>query len=138
MTYKICTLCNEGKNLEEFYTDKRTKNGRTSRCKNCLRTSENKKRQCPKVKKERCKKEALRRYSISEDLYYKIKKVKNCQCCSRKISSSEVCIDHCHISGTIRGVLCSTCNLSIGGLGDTMEGVQKALNYLKTDIYGKL
>ena len=40
-------------------------------------------------------------------------------------------VDHCHETGRIRGLLCSTCNKGIGCLGDTPEGLELALNYLK-------
>jgi hypothetical protein len=39
-------------------------------------------------------------------------------------------VDHCHETGQIRGLLCSTCNTGLGGLGDSIEGVKRALDYL--------
>lgn len=39
-------------------------------------------------------------------------------------------IDHCHRTMRIRGVLCSNCNRGIGMLGDTLEGVKMAYEYL--------
>ena len=39
-------------------------------------------------------------------------------------------MDHCHKTKKFRGWLCNQCNFSIGGLGDDVEGVIKALNYL--------
>jgi len=39
--------------------------------------------------------------------------------------------DHCHITGKFRGVLCSNCNRQIGALGDTVEALEKVLNYLR-------
>lgn len=38
--------------------------------------------------------------------------------------------DHCHDSMKFRGVLCDSCNTAIGKLGDTIEGVQRAIKYL--------
>ena len=40
--------------------------------------------------------------------------------------------DHCHITNTPRGYLCNECNTGLGKLGDDLEGVQNALNYLKS------
>lgn len=40
-------------------------------------------------------------------------------------------LDHCHITGAFRGWLCSQCNTGIGLLGDNLEGVSKAVKYLK-------
>lgn len=39
-------------------------------------------------------------------------------------------VDHCHQSGSIRGLLCRSCNRSTGQLGDTVEAVRRVLNYL--------
>jgi hypothetical protein len=39
-------------------------------------------------------------------------------------------VDHCHTTGTIRGLLCRKCNVGIGLLGDNIEGLQAALDYL--------
>jgi hypothetical protein len=40
------------------------------------------------------------------------------------------CIDHCHDTGEVRGVLCNRCNTGIGMLGDCADGVARALAYL--------
>lgn len=40
-------------------------------------------------------------------------------------------VDHCHITGKVRGLLCVTCNSGLGKLGDTVEGLQRALSYLQ-------
>lgn len=39
-------------------------------------------------------------------------------------------VDHDHATGRIRGVLCFQCNIGIGKLGDTLEGVLRAVRYL--------
>lgn len=39
-------------------------------------------------------------------------------------------IDHDHNTGQIRGALCPQCNSGLGMFGDTIEGLQRALNYL--------
>lgn len=40
-------------------------------------------------------------------------------------------IDHCHDTMIFRGLLCSPCNKGIGLLGDTVEGLQRAIEYLE-------
>ena len=44
---------------------------------------------------------------------------------------SNLAVDHCHESGQVRGLLCRLCNTGIGALGDNVEGLLKALEYLK-------
>lgn len=41
------------------------------------------------------------------------------------------CVDHCHSTGEIRGILCRKCNAAIGALGDTTYSVSKAVAYLQ-------
>lgn len=42
-----------------------------------------------------------------------------------------LCVDHNHITGKIRSLLCFRCNFAIGQFRDDMQLVQKSLNYLK-------
>ena len=55
-------------------------------------------------------------------------KPQNCQCCSKL--TDNLVVDHDHNTGQFRGWLCRRCNLGIGKLGDTVESLQNALNYL--------
>lgn len=40
-------------------------------------------------------------------------------------------VDHCHTTGKIRGILCGHCNKSLGGFKDSIELLEKAIEYLK-------
>lgn len=46
-------------------------------------------------------------------------------------ADKDLCVDHCHSSGVVRGILCRKCNLSIGQLGDSAEMLFRAFTYLK-------
>ena len=39
-------------------------------------------------------------------------------------------IDHCHITGKVRGLLCHSCNTAIGKFNDDLELFQKAMDYI--------
>jgi len=56
-----------------------------------------------------------------------------CACCG--IHQNELtrnfAVDHDHDTGLIRGLLCGNCNTAIGKLGDNIEGLMRALNYLE-------
>ena len=39
-------------------------------------------------------------------------------------------VDHDHDTGAVRGLLCLNCNTGLGLLGDSTEGLAKAVNYL--------
>lgn len=53
-----------------------------------------------------------------------------CACCSKELGD-KYCIDHCHTTGAVRGLLCYPCNTGIGMLGDNVEGLRAALQYLE-------
>jgi len=40
-------------------------------------------------------------------------------------------VDHDHKSGAIRGILCKPCNTALGAFGDSVEGLMRALEYLR-------
>lgn len=52
-------------------------------------------------------------------------------------STKNICIDHCHYTGAVRGLLCRQCNLGLGMLGDNLYGLQLAINYLESFIIRK-
>lgn len=52
----------------------------------------------------------------------------SCFICGRE---ERLHLDHCHETDKVRGVLCNNCNLGIGFLGDTHQGVGDAYAYLK-------
>jgi Recombination endonuclease VII len=42
-----------------------------------------------------------------------------------------LCVDHCHETGRIRGLLCITHNRSLGVFGDNEQGLLKVLAYVR-------
>ncbi len=77
-------------------------------------------------------KQALELYTVSK-----------CQCCGKDLTygggrgvgaHNKRQVDHCHVTGKVRGVLCWDCNVGIGKLGDNKEGVLRALNYLEKHL----
>ena len=54
-----------------------------------------------------------------------------CECCGKLNTAKRgLHLDHDHKNGKFRGWLCTTCNTGIGALGDNIEGVSKALDYI--------
>ena len=51
-----------------------------------------------------------------------------CQSCGRV---DKLHLDHCHNTETIRGWVRKNCNVGLGHLGDSIEGLERALRYRK-------
>ena len=52
-----------------------------------------------------------------------------CPICLRELDQPYV--DHDHITGKVRGLLCLTCNVGLGALGDSIENLQRGINHLR-------
>ena len=71
------------------------------------------------------------KYGLSPKEYYALvaRQGGACAIC-RKIKP--LCVDHCHLTGKVRGLLCRTCNSALGFWGDSPAVVRRALKYLET------
>ena len=58
-------------------------------------------------------------------------KPSSCDCCGKNMKADQFYLDHCHETKVFRGWLCNSCNSGIGILGDTINSLETALNYLK-------
>lgn len=52
-----------------------------------------------------------------------------CGICKQKVD--RMCIDHDHVTNRVRGGLCSSCNIGLGGLKDSIELLKAAIAYLE-------
>lgn len=80
----------------------------------------------------------LRQYGLNIDGYFHLLKKQGggCAICGLPDNSNgrRLYVDHCHETGVVRGLLCSTCNLMIGYAKEDRELLQRAVAYLdRTD-----
>ena len=71
-----------------------------------------------------------RKYGISLEDYTFMFNSQNGKCAICDRSGRDLAIDHDHITGKIRGLLCFACNTSLGKFNDDVSVLQRAINYL--------
>lgn len=73
----------------------------------------------------------LRRYGLTVPQFQEMVTTRegNCDLCGI-YKGLALHVDHCHKTNRVRGLLCVSCNTCLGGLGDSIEGLERALNYL--------
>jgi hypothetical protein len=74
-----------------------------------------------------------RKYGLTSEEFDKMmtKQDNSCAICFKQFDLKvRPCVDHCHATGKVRGLLCRSCNLGIGHLGDDPARVLKAHQYL--------
>lgn len=152
---KICNKCNIEKPLTEFHSSKlkyKANDGKRPTCKLCRRMydpkwwQQNREKACeiskkwqrrnPDATKRNSKNQNLKwNYGITLDHFNKmcLEQGDTCAICKKDNSqfTKTLFVDHCHKTGKIRGLLCKKCNSGLGFLGETVEDLERAIEYLK-------
>jgi hypothetical protein len=88
----------------------------------------------------RRKSEYQKRYGITLDDYEAMCEAQKgvCKICGNKEThkgalgrTKPLCVDHCHATGKVRGLLCNDCNVLLGRAKDNVTVLESAINYLK-------
>jgi hypothetical protein len=95
--------------------------------------------QCDRQSRERAKQSQRnaylkKKYGITADERdLLIEAQGGCAICGAELTGgADTHIDHCHVTGDVRGVLCGNCNRGIGCLGDDPDRIMKAAEYVAT------
>jgi hypothetical protein len=70
-----------------------------------------------------------RKFKLTEQQYTELMGNGNCQICSKVLEKK--CIDHCHSTNKVRGVLCNNCNTALGLVGDNISTLEEMIKYLQ-------
>lgn len=134
---KVCSTCLAEKSASEFSKLTRAADGLQYNCKVCnkkyrddhIEEARAYDRAWYKKHPERAYAQKLKRYGLTLEQYWEMVRLRDgkCDICKKK---RRLCVDHDHVTKVVRGLLCKSCNGAIGALGDTKEGVFRALQYL--------
>lgn len=120
---KQCCRCRRYLPVAEFHQSSKTKTGYSGRCRECHRT-------------------AMRQshFTLSDDAYEQMLVAQGGLCAgchhvetalSRSGSPKPLGVDHDHVSGRVRGLLCSRCNSALGLCWDDPAVLRRLAAYLE-------
>ena len=142
---KTCSTCKQELPLEKFYTNKAYKSGYSYNCKSCsYEYVKNSKLNNPeRMASERRRGMLKRNYGLTVEQYNEMLESQGngCAICGSETGGrkdvTRLAVDHCHNSGQIRGLLCVNCNNGLGRFKDSIELLEKAIDYLAEIKKGK-
>jgi len=132
---KICSKCKIEKSLDEYHKRANRPCGVRSQCKKCYL-------EYPKKLKRRDNYmrnyDLNKQYGIDIDEYNLMFENQKgcCKICNKHISElnskhkKNLCVDHNHETGKVRGLLCDKCNRGLGLFCDDENLLYKAMEYL--------
>ena len=156
---KKCICCKEVKSEESFEKKVKNPDGLSGNCRSCLKVKRAVRRKLkldadPDHYKKACKRIRVNRV-MSDPYYYRRKMIRQkygltleqydellietggkCTICKVKQSdlTKPLFVDHDHVTGKVRGLLCIKCNTAIGFFKDNPILLKRAINYLKQKI----
>ena len=132
---KICTKCKVNKPTTHYYIKSKKTGTLRSRCKLCYSNDSAARYRTPEAtearKKVWKKYQRFKLYGITPKIYESMVDSQGGRCLICDVQSDKLCIDHCHDTGKVRGLLCSSCNAGLGFFRDSVDKLEKAIDYLR-------
>lgn len=150
--YKMCGRCGQSRPLEDFHVHRGNTDGRQDWCKVCLnkynreqwhkspKRAEYVRRWNSENKEKRARTSYVYRlreqYGMEMEDYERLlaEQGGGCGICGRKKPTKGkryFCVDHCHETGKVRGLLCYNCNVAVGHFRNSVALLEKAIGYLR-------
>lgn len=139
----VCRICGQTKEPDAFEIRKQT-GTRRRECRACrkeqakawqvknrehLRAYQARWSRDPAVRERTAINHLVRRYGLTEQEAVAFRNARECQLCGA--SDQRLHVDHCHITGRVRGALCGRCNRALGMFGDDPLRLEEAAAYLR-------
>lgn len=148
---KLCSTCKMDKPMDAFHKNRGNPDGYHTICKQCnnkalvkwraehreyysMQEKTHRKTNPEHAKLKDRRNNLKRNYGITIEEYNEMFAKQNGRCaiCHRHQSElkKRLCVDHCHTTQRIRGLLCNNCNHGIGKFKDDTSLLQSAIIYL--------
>lgn len=129
---KPCLECLATLPLENFHINARKKDGHEGKCKICRNKQKALWKKNNPGKTSLYKK--LGQYGLTIAEYKKMVEYQQNKCVICQQSCKQfptLSIDHNHVTGKVRGLLCSRCNSGLGFFGDDINLLERAIAYIQ-------
>jgi hypothetical protein len=136
---RTCPSCKTEKEHGAFYRNRATSHGLSAYCIECERSRQKgdaHRRVKPSAEQKR-RWQIKTRYGLSQEAFDNLiaAQASRCGICEKELSVSGErntwpYVDHDHVSGAVRGILCHACNIRIGGW-DSPDFRSRAMKWLK-------
>lgn len=149
---KKCNSCKQTQPLDRYYPAKKARDGRDYTCKACVlanrkltvnpetlaRQAREWRRVNPKRSYENARRCLLKRkYGLTFEDIERGKLEQDGKCAICRNVPAKWHIDHDHVSGKYRGLLCQSCNLMLGHAKDNASILARAIEYLEARASGR-
>ncbi len=145
MRTKVCSKCKIEKSISEYIKDCTRIDGFRYECKDCYyiyKKSKKGKAATKRYRQGKAGKATQRRgkikynYGIDYNKYLLMAEYQKYCCAICNLHLSELTIknlqvDHCHITGKVRGLLCGNCNKALGLMKDNLNSIKNMYKYIK-------
>lgn len=137
LMYRTCRKCNASKPITHFATNGKSGRGQRWRhsCRLCdyIARSIRGRKETPTQRRQWSLK---RNYGLTPETYQALLDIqeglcKICRCTPEASTKGVLYVDHDHITGLIRGLLCNRCNSGLGQFADSVGLLQSAIHYLQ-------
>lgn len=146
---KPCAMCKQVKSFADFPLSLTKRDGRHSYCLPCYREQDRVRRNALRADYQAYSKKwqdanplavRLRKYPIKVDGYLDMLQTQHyaCAICALKPDDPySLLVDHDHVTGQVRGLLCTNCNPGLGRFRDNLVILRAAVAYLESAERGE-
>ena len=119
--HKHCLQCDKTKPHDQWSRATRTKDGLATACKTCMAA--------------RGRRDYFKRtYGLTEERLQELLRAQR-GVCAICLGPGPEHVDHDHISGRVRGLLCFQCNIALGHLRDRPDVIRRAADYVEGHVW---
>lgn len=135
MKPKTCPRCGGKEPKVVFGKNSSRSDGKSQTCKKCKNTHQKKK--YDENPEKRWINQLKSKYGITPERYAEMENAQGgcCAICDRPTPGKHLAVDHNHVTGEVRALLCSNCNRGIGHFQDSSNLLRNAAQYLDAATY---